>query len=552
MKITKVVIRNFKRFGEIEFKLPGEQIVIAGPNNTGKTTLLQAIATWSLAINRWLELRDFNPRKAYAKAPLSRQSFFSVPVHHFHTLWYGGKGQKYFPDITIDVYLGDSCHSMELIYDSTEQIYIRPGSCHKTLPEAFTEEGSKLLPDIVFVPAIATGLSLTEPLYQPPKIREILGQGRSGEVLRNLLVEVHKQQAHWEELCEKIEALFGCTLLPPDSSGANIIAEYRDGQARLDIASAGSGFLQSLMLFAFLVSRKKSILLLDEPDAHLHILLQDRVFSELKAVARRSDSMLIIATHSERIINTVEPRHLCILLDKPTLIADNQQRRDVITALKAIDNVDIMLAKNARGILYVERHTDISLLHQWATVLEHRLSDFLKQPYWKETSAERQDGGIRSNEHYRALRLACPELPAFELRDGDGKDVKTSPEIRQSGIARLHWQRYEIESYLLIPERIAEYVLRLTGQEEAKNKALVYLRNNMVPAAFEKPLEDSDFFKTTKAKTLIYKTLQEAGVRSVSGEVDLSDIAATMTEDEVHPEIIAKLDAIADHFGIEQ
>ena len=41
--ITKVVIRRFKRFDEVTFDIPGH-IVLAGPNNTGKTTLLQAIA----------------------------------------------------------------------------------------------------------------------------------------------------------------------------------------------------------------------------------------------------------------------------------------------------------------------------------------------------------------------------------------------------------------------------------------------------------------------------------------------------------------------------
>ena len=46
--ITRVVIRRFKRFDEVAFDIPGH-IVLAGPNNTGKTTLLQAIAAWDLA-----------------------------------------------------------------------------------------------------------------------------------------------------------------------------------------------------------------------------------------------------------------------------------------------------------------------------------------------------------------------------------------------------------------------------------------------------------------------------------------------------------------------
>lgn len=49
--IRRVVLRRFKRFDdvEVEFRLPGH-VVLAGPNNTGKTTLLQAVASWGPAL----------------------------------------------------------------------------------------------------------------------------------------------------------------------------------------------------------------------------------------------------------------------------------------------------------------------------------------------------------------------------------------------------------------------------------------------------------------------------------------------------------------------
>jgi predicted ATP-dependent endonuclease of OLD family len=71
--IRKIVIRRFKRFDEVEFVLP-DNIVLAGPNNTGKTTVLQAVAAWGLAFNRWKELNDFYRHGgAYPKAPIARQ-----------------------------------------------------------------------------------------------------------------------------------------------------------------------------------------------------------------------------------------------------------------------------------------------------------------------------------------------------------------------------------------------------------------------------------------------------------------------------------------------
>ena len=54
--ITQVKVEFFKRFQSETFKL-GDDVVLAGPNNSGKTTLLQAIAVWNLALQRWLTAR---------------------------------------------------------------------------------------------------------------------------------------------------------------------------------------------------------------------------------------------------------------------------------------------------------------------------------------------------------------------------------------------------------------------------------------------------------------------------------------------------------------
>lgn len=43
--LTKLTIRNFKRFGEVEVEL-GSPVVFIGPNDSGKTTALQALALW--------------------------------------------------------------------------------------------------------------------------------------------------------------------------------------------------------------------------------------------------------------------------------------------------------------------------------------------------------------------------------------------------------------------------------------------------------------------------------------------------------------------------
>ena len=113
--IRKVTIKNFKRFEEVEFTLPGH-VVLAGPNNTGKTTVLQAIGAWSLAYQRWRELNDFQRHGgAYTKAPISRLAFSAVPLRTFELLWLN---RDYRGTIEISLETSDNVRvTMEFIED---------------------------------------------------------------------------------------------------------------------------------------------------------------------------------------------------------------------------------------------------------------------------------------------------------------------------------------------------------------------------------------------------------------------------------------------------
>ena len=71
----------------------------------------------------------------------------------------------------------------------------------------------------VFVPAM-TGLSTDEPLYQRPKLDQLLGQAKPGDILRNLLVEASQSERRGARLQDSIQRLFGYELLPPDARGA--------------------------------------------------------------------------------------------------------------------------------------------------------------------------------------------------------------------------------------------------------------------------------------------------------------------------------------------
>ena len=569
--IRTVRIRGFKRFGEVEFRLPGH-VVLAGPNNTGKTTLLQAIASWSLALRRWRELNDFRLRggSAYGRAPIARQAFIPVPLRSFDLLW---TDRRYRGQIEIELrHDAGWSVTMEFTADSTEQIHVRPKAQTIAIPP--TSTASRLTPKelargkanllrtldlrTVFVPPV-TGLGVDEPLFQLPKIEQLLGLGRPGEVVRNLLVEANRDERAWDALKTSIGKLFGYEIQPPDASGAHIFAEYTtaEGGPRLDIASAGSGFQQVLMLLAFLNTRQGAVLLLDEPDAHLHVILQHAIYHELRTVAARQRSQLIVATHSEVVINAVEPRELCVVLDEPRIVADNEERNRLISSLRVLSNADVMQALGVRGILYVEDYTDVNILRAWAAALEHRAGVLLDtELMWKPLVFQAQEGrpGIRARDHFEALQLVREGLPGLELHDGDARPPVPDTEITGAGLQRLRWRRYEIESYLVHPDAIARFIEATVGADSAEahvEDMLAYWRDEFPPAVVRDPLGEHVLLNRTKARREIIPPLLEAAGLHGLPYTRYHEIAALMRSDEIHPEVTEKLNAICRAFGVE-
>src|SRR5271165_6827443 len=64
--LTNLRIKNFKRLEDVEIEL-GKTVVFVGPNNSGKTTALQALALWEIGLRPAF-------RKYIARSPESRNA----------------------------------------------------------------------------------------------------------------------------------------------------------------------------------------------------------------------------------------------------------------------------------------------------------------------------------------------------------------------------------------------------------------------------------------------------------------------------------------------
>jgi ABC-type branched-subunit amino acid transport system ATPase component len=85
--LTKVVINNFKRFKHIEVEL-GNTVVLIGPNDSGKTTALQALTLWNIGLRQWnAKRKGKRPPERRPAVTINRRDLLTVPVPNARLIW---------------------------------------------------------------------------------------------------------------------------------------------------------------------------------------------------------------------------------------------------------------------------------------------------------------------------------------------------------------------------------------------------------------------------------------------------------------------------------
>ncbi len=468
-------LENFKRFGEkqrIELDHPA---VLIGPNNCGKTSAIQALALWSQAVRTWHDARKDSTAKERTATSLNRLNIVSVPVQSTRFFWHNTNVRKGSKDIPLTITVGVEYNNeirplaMRFRNQGGELVYCTPADDDVRDDIDFIKYAANLRVELLYP---MSGLDTEEPILQPGRIDVLLGQGRTADVLRNLCLTVFQQYSDdWIKIVSLMKRLFHIDLGNPDeTTRGSITLSYRQPNVKdpLDISSAGRGMLQMLLVFAYLYSHKRSILLVDEPDAHLEILRQKQVYVLLRDIATENGSQVVIVTHSEQILDEALDRNLTLLLEGQ---ADDLARKaDIRNSLKHFGAEHYVRARERGYVLYVEGSTDIDMLRALAERLEHpahqvwdeRINTFYVQNNYPhqdfEAELERVEGGfgITPQKHFDGLRGLVPDLKGLAILDNDGAN---RTDQNNGPLKVRYWRRYETENYFITPDLLRRFAL---------------------------------------------------------------------------------------------
>ena len=470
-----IEIENFKRFGDkqrIELDHPA---VLIGPNNCGKTSAIQALALWSQALQTWYDLRKDSSAKERTAAPLNRLSIVAVPVQRIRFFWHNtvvrAKREDIWVTITVGVEFEGKIHPIPMRFSNRgdEVVYCKPGDAVLANP-ALLAYAASLRVELLYP---MSGLETEEAVLQPGRIDVLLGQGQTAQVLRNLCLMVAKNSpTDWTRVVQLMHRLFNVTLdTPQETSRGAIELHYTQPGVRdaLDLASSGRGFQQMLLIFAYLYAHKRSVLLVDEPDAHLEILRQKQVYVLLRDIAAENQSQVVMVTHSEVILDEALDNNLTLLLDGQA--DDLAAKADIRNSLKHFGADHYIKARERGYVLYVEGGTDVDMLRALAERLNHpvasgwdeRINSFYVQNNYPDKSLvselERVEGGfgITPRDHFNGLRNLIPTLKGLAILDNDGRDRRDSVE---GALQLAYWKRYEAENYFVTPDVLRRYAIQ--------------------------------------------------------------------------------------------
>lgn len=301
MKLTSIRIENFKAIKDVKIDLTDVSLLV-GSNNSGKSSLLQAVHFASRAINQASE--------ANKQSTISLRELEYIPTEMYSELshnsnWGNRKDQpesRVIFELTGDDGIGNirTFSAMAALKSArNEGIALNP-SIDTRLIQSFRGKNNVFS---AYIPGIS-GIPLQETFISKRNVYRKAASGDSNVVLRNILYLLGRNKM-LESTIERIRDVYQDKSISinvnfDNNSDYNFRSSFKiKGMVtHKPIELAGTGMLQALQIFSYLYLFRPKIILIDEPEAHLHPPLQTRLLTVLQAAVQELGSTALITTHS--------------------------------------------------------------------------------------------------------------------------------------------------------------------------------------------------------------------------------------------------------------
>ncbi len=425
MYISELRIKNFKSFKDATFHFNSELNVFTGINNAGKTTVLEAIALWHECFTKTIiKASKKNQKYKYNSGDFifpaynryfSYDDIVSIRNPNYNSIFYNFDEKN---SIILEAVLkkndiklilpfeirrasGNVYHISQ--YFAEDFDYVKFNSFFN-----FNQNIENFTPiNIIYASPVAK-LKTNEAFETDPKIKKAVNSRDSVAVLRNRLYNMNRLKPDkFKELKSNLSYILLGKHLPEDilfnfnsdkQKHISVDVEIKIQNRISDISLVGSGTLQIieilLSVFEEIDFEDISIVLLDEPDSHIHRDIQNRLFETLmKHVEKNEKRQVFISTHNEGLIRSTHPKFLFHLESNgaqkyyPVISQDiwgikkgfqPSPNVKILESIGSNSGLDILNAIEADKIILVEGKSDAKMLQ----ILINQKNTTLKVVYW--------------------------------------------------------------------------------------------------------------------------------------------------------------------------
>ena len=355
MFISKIFIKNFKCIKELSI-YPNEKFnVIIGENNQGKTTIFEALQTWYrcyqlyirpnktdfyVGNNLYLPYKDLNflrlakDTDLYNSTP--NEALIGLTIVDTDT-----SGSQVQFDLQFKINRPQSISNAYLrVLKNNNQQFVS-FSTHLKTKQIKLDEAIFLYQTSPIAQVLAQ-----EPFMNEGQVRKKIMRGKSQEVLRNKIL-LHRNLQQLEQQVSNVlgsEIKFKILNKNLKNKDEYINLQVLNQTKQFDLHLQGSGLIQISEIFATVdyLDSKLNILLIDEPDSHIHLALQKRLITNLKAL---SHNQSFIISHNDSFVNETDDGEL-FYLSQDTILSKE---------LKHIEDGDLIKKDFGSPILTLER-----------------------------------------------------------------------------------------------------------------------------------------------------------------------------------------------------
>ncbi len=568
--ITKISILNFKKLEKVSFTA-SQSVVIIVPNNSGKTTVFQALCLWEIGVTNYISAKKRNDLDRKGFIVINRKDLVNSPIADARFLWNNKKVTEHIDKnthhIKLEVILeGEEggkkwiC-STEFIFSNAESFTCRVVSGLDNIIDIYENKNGI---HFCFLQPMS-GISTSEDKLTQGSIDRKLGEGKTAEVLRNICYEILNPEIHrndsynpdenWEKLCKTVKTMFGAELQKPEFIKVTglIQLEYIENNIKYDISSGGRGFQQTLLLFAYMFANPNSVLLLDEPDAHLEVIRQRQAFQMISEVANEMNSQLIIASHSEVVLaEAAETSKVIALIENSAIELNTSTSPNAIKAIKkALTEIGwekYYLAKSKKHVLYLEGSTDLQMLIEFATKLNHKVLPFLREANVHYTSDNVPNTAVSN---YTSIKELFPELNGLAIFNNLA-NLQENPKLKI-----VCWKKRELENYFAKPQLLIQLAATLSYKkfshktEKELNETIRLMKESitdLTPPIYYKDLNNEWWNKAKLTDDwldlIIVDFYKKLGIPQDFYKRDYYQLIRLMKPEEIDIEITEKLDLI--------